>query len=350
MKLIKLIFFILLIATALVVSVAATSNEEEEDNEGEILMEADQDDIIDSFDSHLPENEQFSSLRGVSHILVQKKPRHRLTCKKFPRICRAKGSPGPNCCKKKCVNVLTDHHNCGMCGKKCKYMEICCRGKCVNPSFNKRHCGGCNNRCNQGATALVVSVAATSNEEEEDNEGEILMEADQDDIIDSFDSHLPENEQFSSLRGIFFILAIVVMASAITLSATPTEERPLLEVEKDAIADTSDIPLLENEQPFSLRGTSRFLAQTPRVVMTCNKFPRVCRAKGSPGPDCCKKKCVNVTTDRSNCGMCGRKCKYSEMCCKGECVNPSFDKKHCGKCNSKCKKGSSCVYGMCSYA
>ncbi|KAF8414125.1 hypothetical protein HHK36_002124 [Tetracentron sinense] len=292
MKLIKLIFFILLIATALVVSVAATSNEEEDEEEGEILMEADQDDIIDSFDSHLPENEQFSSLRGVSHILVQKKPRHRLTCKKFPRICRAKGSPGPNCCKKKCVNVLTDHHNCGMCGKKCKYMEICCRGKCVNPSFNKRHCGGCNNRCNQG----------------------------------------------------------VVMASAITLSATPTGERPLLEVEKDAIADTSDIPLLENEQPFSLRGTSRFLAQTPRVVMTCNKFPRVCRAKGSPGPDCCKKKCVNVTTDRSNCGMCGRKCKYSEMCCKGECVNPSFDKKHCGKCNSKCKKGSSCVYGMCSYA
>ncbi|KAH7569450.1 hypothetical protein JRO89_XS06G0164700 [Xanthoceras sorbifolium] len=105
----------------------------------------------------------------------------------------------------------------------------------------------------------------------------------------------------------------------------------------------------------SLRGASRFLASAPRTrvnVMTCNTYPRVCRAKGSPGPDCCKKKCVNVHTDRLNCGKCGRKCKYSEICCKGECVNPRSNNKHCGGCNNKCEKaaGSYCVYGMCSYA
>ncbi|XP_010252476.1 PREDICTED: stigma-specific STIG1-like protein 1 [Nelumbo nucifera] len=153
---------------------------------------------------------------------------------------------------------------------------------------------------------------------------------------------------------IFLILAMA-MALAITLAAAPTEEELLSVesvVEEDDTVDTSTLSLPETEQPSSLRGTSRFLAQAKarRTVMTCNKFPRVCRAKGSPGPDCCKKKCVNVLTDRLNCGMCGRKCKYSQICCKGECVNPLMDKKHCGQCNNKCKKGSKCVYGMCSYA
>ncbi|PIM98171.1 hypothetical protein CDL12_29353 [Handroanthus impetiginosus] len=72
--------------------------------------------------------------------------------------------------------------------------------------------------------------------------------------------------------------------------------------------------------------------------------------KGSVGPDCCGKKCVNVMIDGLNCGFCGKKCKYQEICCKGLCVNPLSDEKNCGKCNNKCESRSSCVYGMCSYA
>ncbi|XP_027339501.1 stigma-specific STIG1-like protein 1 [Abrus precatorius] len=87
-----------------------------------------------------------------------------------------------------------------------------------------------------------------------------------------------------------------------------------------------------------------------RGFMTCDKYPRVCRVKGSQGPDCCRKKCVNVSTDRNNCGKCGKKCKYSQMCCRGKCINPMFDKHHCGGCGNKCSKGNFCVYGMCSYA
>ncbi|XP_044497722.1 stigma-specific STIG1-like protein 1 [Mangifera indica] len=102
------------------------------------------------------------------------------------------------------------------------------------------------------------------------------------------------------------------------------------------------------ELSTSLRGVSRLLAQQN---MTCDKFPRVCRQmKSSRGPDCCKRKCVNVKTDKLNCGMCGYKCKYTEICCKGQCVNASFDERNCGGCNEKCKKGEYCVYGMCNYA
>lgn len=86
------------------------------------------------------------------------------------------------------------------------------------------------------------------------------------------------------------------------------------------------------------------------TAMTCNKYPSVCRAPGSEGPDCCKKKCVDVSRDRNNCGMCGKKCKYSQMCCKGKCMNIMFSSSHCGRCGNKCNKGDSCVYGICSYA
>ncbi|KAI5572607.1 hypothetical protein BDE02_10G023600 [Populus trichocarpa] len=151
-----------------------------------------------------------------------------------------------------------------------------------------------------------------------------------------------------------FLLLAMLMALAYTLSAT-TEEDSFVAIENDDDStnedENTDLPWLgTQETTSSLRGANRFLAQKTRAAMTCNKYPRVCRAKGSPGPDCCKKKCVNVLTDRLNCGMCGKKCKYAEICCKGDCVKPMSNKKHCGGCNNKCKKGNACVYGMCSYA
>ncbi|KAL3740784.1 hypothetical protein ACJRO7_021979 [Eucalyptus globulus] len=104
------------------------------------------------------------------------------------------------------------------------------------------------------------------------------------------------------------------------------------------------------EAPFPLHLGNRFLAEGVRATMTCDKYPRVCRATGSPGPDCCNKQCVDVATDRLNCGACRKRCKYGEMCCHGKCVNPSVDEKHCGRCGNKCSKGSSCVHGLCNYA
>ncbi|MQM15443.1 hypothetical protein Taro_048390 [Colocasia esculenta] len=88
----------------------------------------------------------------------------------------------------------------------------------------------------------------------------------------------------------------------------------------------------------------------PRSPMTCDRFPRICRATGSPGPDCCKKRCVDVMTDRLNCGWCGNRCGYGEACCSGDCVNIMYDRRNCGGCRKRCKRGSYCRYGMCSYA
>ena len=109
---------------------------------------------------------------------------------------------------------------------------------------------------------------------------------------------------------------------------------------------------LENEDELSsLRRFSHALGRyDPRAPMTCDKLPRVCRAKGSPGRDCCRKRCVNAKTDNLNCGECGKKCRYGEACCGGKCVNVLYDRKNCGRCKNKCSKESFCQFGMCSYA
>ncbi|KAM7481028.1 hypothetical protein LguiB_005611 [Lonicera macranthoides] len=146
----------------------------------------------------------------------------------------------------------------------------------------------------------------------------------------------------------------VVMTTTLLLFVTPTTSTKELvhHADEENNNTISDLYVLETKEPPSPLGrpAGRFLAQKPRAAMTCDKYPRVCKSKGSNGPDCCMKKCVNVTSDRLNCGKCGKKCKYSEICCRGKCVNPSMDEKHCGSCNNKCKKGGSCVYGLCSYA
>ncbi|XP_052203566.1 stigma-specific STIG1-like protein 1 [Diospyros lotus] len=152
-----------------------------------------------------------------------------------------------------------------------------------------------------------------------------------------------------SALKIWFMLAMLI-AMVITLSVRAEEEQVSIAEDTDD-EEVETVSSLEGQGvTTSLRGASRFLSEKPRAAMTCDKYPRVCHVKGSPGPDCCKKKCVNVKTDKLNCGMCGKKCKYSEICCHGKCVNPWNDKKHCGSCNNKCKKGSACAYGMCSYA
>ncbi|KAK7262134.1 hypothetical protein RJT34_29695 [Clitoria ternatea] len=101
----------------------------------------------------------------------------------------------------------------------------------------------------------------------------------------------------------------------------------------------------------AIKGRNRFLSEkSERVVLTCEKYPKICHVEGSSGSDCCKNKCVNLSTDGSNCGKCGKQCSYGKICCQGKCVNPRTNEKHCGKCGNKCNANSSCIYGMCSYA
>ncbi|KAK7303334.1 hypothetical protein RJT34_14237 [Clitoria ternatea] len=147
---------------------------------------------------------------------------------------------------------------------------------------------------------------------------------------------------------LLFLAVLMALVTADSEAPYKKESSPFFtDVRNKNSTEKHATPSSEWEELGSLRGTKGFHG---RGVMTCDKYPRVCHVKGSGGPDCCRKKCVNVSTDRNNCGMCGKRCKYSQACCRGKCVNPMFDKHHCGRCGNKCNKANSCVYGLCSYA
>ncbi|XP_022714418.1 stigma-specific STIG1-like protein 1 [Durio zibethinus] len=147
-----------------------------------------------------------------------------------------------------------------------------------------------------------------------------------------------------------FLMLTMVMAFAITLSASTTSGEEPFRNNDENPSEASDLPMADTQEPSSFRGAGRFLAQSSRAAKTCDKNPKICRINGSPGPFCCNKKCVDIETDKFNCGKCGKKCNYSKICCEGKCVNPLSNQRHCGGCNNNCGKGNACLYGMCSYA
>ncbi|CAK9163908.1 unnamed protein product [Ilex paraguariensis] len=65
---------------------------------------------------------------------------------------------------------------------------------------------------------------------------------------------------------------------------------------------------------------------------------------------CCKNRCVDVTSDVNNCGLCGIRCPFNWQCCHRLCINTNVNPFHCGRCDHKCPFPSFCFYGMCGYA
>ena len=75
----------------------------------------------------------------------------------------------------------------------------------------------------------------------------------------------------------------------------------------------------------------------------------------------CAGRCVDVSTDASNCGECGVTCTTGQVCqtgqcqcqaglvdCSGTCVDLQSDGDHCGACGQACTGGEVCSSGTCS--
>ncbi|KAF6173261.1 hypothetical protein GIB67_026956 [Kingdonia uniflora] len=159
---------------------------------------------------------------------------------------------------------------------------------------------------------------------------------------------------------LLIITVIMAISFALTITIPKTE---ILEEEKAVKAITITTAKIDGEEEKPVKATdnlkeltpvkrvSRFLVhENPREKYHCNKNYSVCKAEGSPGSTCCNNKCIDLKTDKNNCGACKKKCKYTEACCRGQRVNLTFDKRHCGKCGNKCAPGGYCIYGMCDYA
>ncbi|KAK4588424.1 hypothetical protein RGQ29_019425 [Quercus rubra] len=121
------------------------------------------------------------------------------------------------------------------------------------------------------------------------------------------------------------MLTLLVLTMSIAISLSTVDDESHANIKND---NANEHVLTEGEEP-----SFRFLAQQFKAVRTCEVYPKLCHDKNRPGPNCYNKQCVNLMTNKLNCGKCGKN-----------------DERHCGQCNNKCSKRNSCEYGLCSYA
>ena len=87
-----------------------------------------------------------------------------------------------------------------------------------------------------------------------------------------------------------------------------------------------------------------------------------CVANCAAGEENCNGSCVDLKSDLENCGACGTACKSGEICllgactsscptgtsdCSGVCADLQNDRYNCGKCGTVCDEGLGCVDGSC---
>jgi hypothetical protein len=93
---------------------------------------------------------------------------------------------------------------------------------------------------------------------------------------------------------------------------------------------------------------------------TCHRSTGRCECPRSKPQTCCWQ-CVNLKSDRRNCGKCGRQCEKGKICkqgscqcessnfleCAGACIDPSTNSQHCGGCGKSCSPETKCIEGVC---
>lgn len=83
----------------------------------------------------------------------------------------------------------------------------------------------------------------------------------------------------------------------------------------------------------------------------CWRRPWICYQGERPRRRrCCRNRCVDVSSDVNNCGLCGIKCPFMWQCCRGLCIDTNISPFNCGRCGHRCRSRSLCYYGMCGYA
>lgn len=197
--------------------------------------------------------------------------------------------------------LLTTVENCGACGASCGAGLQCCGDVCIDTTSDDRFCGGCgiegsqacNTEAGQGCCGSMCHDLLT----ELDNCGVCGREC-------------PTGQACCG-------------GECVNRDSDPDA----CGVCGNACADGERCC----RGQCSLPGSSR-----------CGSCADDCE---SMGLGCCDGSCVDLDTDRTYCGSCGRSCAAGEFCCEGACV--TSDASHCGACGIVCESGELCCGNSC---
>jgi hypothetical protein len=221
-------------------------------------------------------------------------------------------SAGLSPCSGKCVDLQTDQENCGACGFSVPYGETCRNGQFSGSS-------GQNKNGSSPAPSVTTSTTAAGMQGSCPS-GQISCSGTCRDIRN-------DNGNCGSCGNI-----------------CPSGQN--CQNSRCVLPGTS-APVVSTSAPITI---------TPELSCSYGEIP-------------CGSSCINVFSDKKNCGVCGRACGGGEACvnarcgpactksgtslCGDTCVDLDTDMNNCGSCGTECKtflpnaKGSLCANGKC---
>ncbi|QCE01739.1 Stigma-specific protein Stig1 [Vigna unguiculata] len=129
--------------------------------------------------------------------------------------------------------------------------------------------------------------------------------------------------------------ALAMLVLVLVLFLMRIEGNPIIpmEVIERGIESTS---LVENDGVNQITG--------------CAARPLICsRGELLPRFMCCGDRCVDVTLDNDNCGICNFRCPFNRLCCGRLCIDPLTNIFNCGGCGNVCPFGRLCILGSCGF-
>jgi len=327
-------------------------------------------------DMHVPDE-------GCARLLSD--PRHCGTCNHAcPEdfaceygACVERCREGLDECDGACVDLESDPQNCGWCGHACSAGDACgfgnceedcpsgtenCDGSCVDPLFDPANCGECGIVCNDPPPPVCEM-------------DDLIIYLDTGDCVDGRCKYQssPKPCEFGCENG-------------------ACKDDPCLQVDCNlhqhcedglcvcddfyADCDTSNlngcetyINTVENcgECGFNCGadsvcnngtcdcdygfgncnnnwgdGCEEDLLQND---LNCGSCGQACTY---PNDTCCAGSCVDIRTDRGNCGRCNLFCSGMTECCGGTCTDIQMDAENCGACGTICgPPAETCCYASC---
>lgn len=317
----------------------------------------------------------------------------------------SKCRPGSTPCGEQCVDIASDHQNCGACNKLCAAGERCALGQCVTscPSqtptacgfscvdlrTNRKHCGACGQECpdnmlcfqSQCIVSCPTSAPACGSEHHKTC---CSLSCCNNTCVDISSNvrHCGKCDEICSVGHICFEGKCVLSCPASAPECGSGSNRTCCSLH---CCNENCVDLQNNPKHCgmcNLQCTKGEICFQGRCQISC--------PPGSPhcGPpekaiccpyQCCNEVCVDVKNHRYHCGDCNKPCSPGEICVQGHCIlscptnSPSCGvagkevccphsccnyfcidtknhREHCGACNKPCEPGQYCENGVCQFS
>lgn len=269
------------------------------------------------------------------------------TCENGSCVC----PDGKLFCDGACIDKQTDERHCGACGLECEPGEVCqfglcgvtcgandfcpyfssestcCAGECVDTSNRTAHCGACDNDCRDHHASICISGSCSC--------GFTGAPCRADQTCCRFGQGLEADCRDTQTD--------VHNCGVCDRDCGIESDR----CHQGSCKCVNDPPCISgytccgNQACFNLQVNQNHCGACWNACeggSLCIDGVCQCGSGGScpAGQTCCGSGCIDLKTDRNNCGFCGFPCALGQTCCNGRCTDIRTDIDNCRTCGNAC--------------